>query len=109
MKNNNLYIKHIIDSCDRVTEYINGIDYETFKLKNLVIDAVIRQLQIIGEAAKKVSDEMKNSHAEISWKDMAGMRDKLIHDYFGVDIEAVYLTATKDVPKLREMLGKIKL
>jgi len=109
MKNNNLYIKHIIDSCDRVTEYIGGMDYKTFKLKNMAIDAVIRQLQIIGEAAKKVSDEMKNSYTEIAWKDMAGMRDKLIHDYFGVDIEAVYLTAKNDIPKLKSELKKIKL
>jgi uncharacterized protein with HEPN domain len=108
MKDNTLYINHIMDSCDRIAEYTGGMNYETFKIKNMVIDAVIRQLQIIGEAAKKVSDEMKNSHPEIAWKDMAGMRDKLIHDYFGVDIEAVYLTVTKDIPNLRKQIGKIK-
>ena len=63
-------------------------------------DGVIRQLEIIGEAAKKISSSTRENHPHIPWKDMAGMRDKLIHDYFGVDVEQVWLTARNDISTL---------
>ncbi len=63
-------------------------------------DGVIRQLEIIGEATKQISSGTRKKHQNIPWKDMAGMRDKLIHDYFGVDVEQVWLTAKSDIPTL---------
>jgi uncharacterized protein with HEPN domain len=63
---------------------------------------VIRQLEIIGEAVKNLSSAFRKEHSYIPWKDMAGMRDKLIHHYFGVDLQAVWTTATEDIPKIRE-------
>ena len=67
----------------------------------MVQDGVIRQLEIIGEATKKISKETCDKHSHIPWNDIAGMRDKLIHDYFGVDIEQVWLTAKNDIPILQ--------
>lgn len=70
-------------------------------------DAVIRQVQIIGEAVTKVSEDFKKKHPDLPWKDMAGMRNKLAHDYFGVDINAVWKTAKTDNPELKNHLNKL--
>jgi len=77
-------------------------------VNNLIQDGVIRQLEIIGEATKRLSKEFKDRYPEIPWKDIAGMRDKLIHGYFGVDLDAVWDTAKKDIPGLRGKIEEIK-
>lgn len=74
---------------------------------NLVQDAVIRQIEIIGEATKQLSKTIKEKYPEIPWKDIAGMRDKLIHDYLGVDLNAVWKTVEKDIPFLKNKLKEI--
>ena len=70
-------------------------------------DGVIRQLEIIGEATKRLSKGLRRQYSEIPWQDIAGMRDKLIHDYLGVDVKAVWLTAREDVPILQEQIRMI--
>jgi uncharacterized protein with HEPN domain len=79
---------HIMDAIEYIEEYTQGLDYEGFINKRLVQDGVIRQIEIIGEATKKISTEIKENIPGIPWKDITGMRDKLIHDYMGVDIDA---------------------
>ncbi|MEW6026342.1 MAG: DUF86 domain-containing protein [Planctomycetota bacterium] len=73
----------------------------------LVQSAVIRQLEIIGEAVKNLSSDLKKAHNNIRWKDIAGLRDKLIHGYFGVDISLVWTICTKDIPELKKKLSVI--
>lgn len=99
-----VYIKHILDAISRIERYMAGISYEQFNDDTLIQDGVIRQLEIIGEASKGLSDVTKAHYEDIPWKDIAGMRDKLIHDYLGTDIKAVWDTAKDDLPNLKRKL-----
>lgn len=106
-RDDRIYLEHILEAAGKATRYLQGIDEAEFKKNSLVQDGVIRQLEIIGEAAKRVSPAFRQAHAEILWSDMAGMRDKLIHDYFGVDISQVWLTATVDLPQLTRVIERL--
>lgn len=106
-KDDSVYLRHILDAISRIEEYTKGIEYEDFMDDHLIQDGVIRQIEIIGEATKRLSREIRGKHSEIPWKDMAGMRDKLIHDYLGVDIDAVWDTVKRDVPTMKNKLEDI--
>jgi uncharacterized protein with HEPN domain len=106
-KDNVVYLKHIIDAITWIEEYTKIISRENFMKNHLVQDGVIRQIEIIGEATKRLSDELKAKYTDIPWKDMAGMRDKLAHDYLGVDIDAVWDTVVEDIPLLKDKLIKL--
>ena len=88
-----IYLRHILDAISRIERYIRGVDEETFHQDVLLQDGVIRQLEIMGEATKNLSSGLRKRYLHIPWSDIAGMRDKLIHDYLGVDIDAVWATA----------------
>lgn len=107
MKSDKIYILHIIDSMDQISEYTDQISSEEFKEVRLIQDAVIRNFEIIGEAAKNVSDQTRKKYPHIPWKKMAGMRDKLIHNYMGVDLDAVWNTIEEIIPTIREELVKV--
>lgn len=106
-KYNLVYLNHILDAISRIEEYTKDINYESFIINNLVQAGVIREMEIIGEATKRLNLEFKEKYQDIPWRRIAGMRDKLIHDYFGVDIDAVWLTVKKDLPILKKKLEEI--
>lgn len=99
--NNEPYLRHILDAIKRIEEYLQDLTEEEFHQRYLTQDGVIRQLEIIGEATKQLSKELQEAHASIPWQDIARMRDKLIHHYFGVNMEEVWLTAKNDIPILK--------
>lgn len=87
--------------------YIAQLDEAAFLAHPLVQDGVIRQLEIIGEAAKHVTPALRSRYPQVPWKDIAGMRDKLIHQYFSVDLAAVWLTVTQDLQVLKKAITAI--
>jgi uncharacterized protein with HEPN domain len=106
-RDDSVYLQHILDAISRIEEYIQDIRYKDFMNDHLIQDGVIRQIEIIGEATKRLSAEIRIRYVGIPWKDIAGMRDKLIHNYFGVDLTAVWDTVKKDIPALKNKLSNI--
>jgi uncharacterized protein with HEPN domain len=107
MKDDIIYIEHIESSLQRIISYSQGSSREIFFDNTQLQDACIRQIEIIGEATKRLSTEFREKHPEIPWKDMAGMRDKLIHDYLDVDLGMVYKTIMSDIPSLVPKIQKL--
>lgn len=101
-----VYVQHILDAIDRIETYIGTMERVEFEDSPLLQDGVIRQLQIIGEAVKRLSSEFRQEVPTIPWVEVAGMRDKLVHDYFGVDIGTVWETVVRDLPKLKRELRR---
>lgn len=99
MKDQRAYLLHVRDAVRQIRQYTVG-GKRWFMSDRKTQDAVVRNIEIIGEASKNLSDGVKSKHREIPWKQVAGMRDKLIHEYFGVDLRLVWDTVKQDLPKL---------
>ena len=97
-KEYNDYFEDILNSILKIEEFIKGMTFENFQDDEKTIFAVIRALEIMGEAAKKMPQSVRNKHPQIPWREISGMRDKLIHGYFGVDLKVVWDTVKKDIP-----------
>ncbi len=102
-----VFIKHIRDHIDRIEKFMGNISKESFFNNEEKQSAVIREIEIIGEATKNLPKDFTKNHPSIPWKDIAGMRDKLIHHYFDVDLELTYDVVKNDLPKLKKEIKKI--
>jgi uncharacterized protein with HEPN domain len=101
------YLRDLLDAIEKIQNFIKDLDFEEFKKDDKTKFAVIRALEIIGEATKHISEEVRNKYPEVPWKDMAGMRDVLAHAYFGVDEETVWLTAKEKIVQIKPSIEKI--
>lgn len=102
-----LYLEDILQSMKRIEEYLNNLDFKEFKMTRMVVDATIRNFEIIGEAAKNVPDEVQNEYPEIPWKKMYGLRNLISHEYFGIDYEMIWEIAKNNLPQNQIDLERI--
>ena len=106
MKSDLVYLDHIMDSILKIESYAT-VEKNEFMTVPHWQDAIIRNLEIIGEATKRLSNPLKEQYPDIPWRNIAGLRDVLIHDYMGVDLESVWNVVEKDLPSLKKQLGII--
>jgi uncharacterized protein with HEPN domain len=102
-----LLLEDILESCDRILEYTKGMTFEEFQKNYLVIDAVVRNFTVIGEAANRIPDNFKMKHPEIDWDRIRGFRNRIVHDYFGIDYQIVWIIIDNNIPELRELVNRI--
>lgn len=106
-RNLEVFIKDILESIGRIESYTKNKTEDDFFDNYEKQDAIMKRLEVIGEAVKHIPKDFKEKHSKIPWKDIAGMRDKLIHEYFGVIMERVWDVAKKDIPKLKKQIQKL--
>ena len=93
-----LYLEDIVLSMQRVQEYITGLDFKHFKCDYKTLDAVIRNFEIIGEASKNLPEAIKDKYTNVPWEEMYRLRNRITHEYFGIDYEIIWDIATKELP-----------
>ena len=102
-----LFLQDILDACHHIQSFVQSMDFEQFESDEKTSSAVIRKLEIIGEAVKNIPDFIREKYPQLDWKDMAGMRDRLTHGYFGVDYFLVWETIEHDVPRVISIISQI--
>jgi uncharacterized protein with HEPN domain len=106
MSRDRVYLQHVLDAIDKIESYVS-VGRDRFMAESHWQDAVIRQLEIIGEATKRLSQDLRARHDQIPWRRIAGLRDVLIHDYMGVDLSAVWEITQRNLPTLKEQVRAI--
>ena len=101
------YIQDVIEATNKGMKFVEDMEYEDFTHDDETVFAVIRAIEVIGEAVKNIPNDVKDKYPEIPWRDMAGMRNKLIHAYFGVDIKRVWKAIKEEIPPLKPVFEKM--
>ncbi len=102
-----IFIKHILESIDKIEAFSKNLSKKTLSKNELKQYAIIRAIEVIGESVKNLPDSLKNKYPNVPWKEIAGTRDKMIHHYFGVDLNIVWDIISKEIPKLKEDIKDI--
>ncbi len=101
------FLHDILEAINDIESFIGDLSYDEFIKDRKTLNAVIRSVEVIGEASKNLPDQIKEEHKDIPWKRMTGIRDKLVHGYFGVDTKTLYKTVTEDIPPLKKPIQKM--
>lgn len=103
-----LLLDDICGSLDRIGQYTSGMSFDVFSKDRKSVDAVVRNLEIIGEASNRLPADFKNSHSEIQWRKVVGLRHRIVHEYFGIDLQIVWQILQNDLPSLRQAISQIR-
>ena len=106
MKNDSIYLRHILEAIEKTERYLSATNYESFIHNDMMTDAVIRELMIIGEAANNLSEEFQEEHSDIMWWKIKAMRNVLVHEYFGVNLKIIWDTCKENLPALKLLIQK---
>ena len=101
------FLIDMLIACEKIIKYTKDLSYKDFRRNDIVIDAVVRNIEILGEASKRISEGLKKKYPEVGWREISRTRDKIIHFYFGVDLSIVWDIITVDIPALKEKLKGI--
>jgi uncharacterized protein with HEPN domain len=101
------YLRDILDAAEKAEQFLSDVSEEQFKANDEKVFAVVRALEIVGEAARAIPDDVRTRYPAVPWRDVAGMRDKLVHAYFVVDLKRVWETVKRDLPTLRESVTRM--
>ncbi|MDT8302370.1 MAG: DUF86 domain-containing protein [Sedimentisphaerales bacterium] len=103
-----LLLDDVCEAIDKIEQYISGMSFDVFSKDNKTIDAVVRNLEIIGEASNRLPADFKDSHPQIEWYKVVGLRHRIVHEYFGIDLQIVWQILQKDLPALQDDLSQIR-
>ncbi len=107
-KDDGVFIEHILESIQAIQEFSKDMNLDELSSNRMKRNAIFREIEIIGEASKNLSNNLKEKYKKIPWKEIAGTRDKLIHHYFGVNLDLLFKTIQEDIPELKKQIEKIK-
>ena len=102
-----LFVEDLLESIESIEKYVINMDFERFKNDKKTIDAIVRNFEIIGEASKSVPDNIKNEYQDVDWKGMAGMRNRIAHEYFGISLTIVWHIIKQELPRLEKQMKQI--
>jgi len=106
-KDNTVYLHHMLDAIERIETYLQGIAVEQFLANMLLQDGIVRQLEIIGEAAHHLPDDLRRQHSDVPWSAIIGMRNRIIHEYFNVNLTIVWEVTQNDLPPLKAYIHRM--
>jgi len=106
-RHDRLYLYDIIECCERASRYISGVSEKDYHSNPMLQDALVRNIEVVGEAVKNLSQEIRDAHPEIAWSQISRMRDKIAHHYFRINLDVVWKTATDDLPLMRSQISAI--
>lgn len=106
-RNDKLYLYDILESCEKIETYVSGVTEAEFANNKMLQDALVRNIEIIGEASKNLSEELRGANPQIAWREIMRMRDKIVHHYFRVNLDVVWQTSTEDISELKNSISEL--